>query len=347
MNSSTKQNTTVRRWVLKLALILFDIFAVNFSYYMALILRFYVNGTFHMAGTLFMPLFLRFAPWYSVCCIAVFWLFKLYNGMWRYAGFSDINRVIMANVVTFVIQVVGSMFFTGGLPVTRMPLSYYGIGAVIQFALIFLSRFSYRLLTVELKKISNDNDPNSVRAAIVGAGETARVLMRQLEGDNVLHPVCVIDLRSSETGRLFNGLPVLDGTDGLREAVEKYGVKDVIIADPVLSEESRKGVHKSCRELGIEAQEFTVNVGSSGKLSLRKMMECASGPVELILDGKSRSFESGEDALLATQGSYTVRSVRARDGKLSLELVVDDSDSVNEEWIQDYERETGETVSFF
>ena len=72
MKETEKKNEKTRSLLLKLLLVLFDVFAVNFAYYLALLLRFYVNGEFHMAGNLFMPLFLKFAPYYTVCCIVVF-----------------------------------------------------------------------------------------------------------------------------------------------------------------------------------------------------------------------------------------------------------------------------------
>ena len=106
-----RKHDQMRRWGLKLALVLFDVFAVNFSYYLALLLRFYVNHEFHMAGNLFLPLFLKFAPYYTVCCLLVFAAFKLYSGMWKYAGVNDVNRVAQANLITFLIQVIGTMLF--------------------------------------------------------------------------------------------------------------------------------------------------------------------------------------------------------------------------------------------
>ena len=107
------------RWGLKLLLVLCDVFAVNIAFYLALVLRFYVNHEFHEAGTLFLPLFLKFAPYYTVCCLIVFAAFRLYSGIWRYAGLNDVNRVLLANLVTCVIQIAGTLLF-----VRRMPITY-------------------------------------------------------------------------------------------------------------------------------------------------------------------------------------------------------------------------------
>ena len=41
--------------------------------------------------------FLKFAPFYTILCILVFAIFRLYGGMWRYAGINDMNRIIGAS----------------------------------------------------------------------------------------------------------------------------------------------------------------------------------------------------------------------------------------------------------
>ena len=333
-------------WLPKLLLVLFDIIAVNFAYYLALLLRFYVNHQFHVAGSIFLPLFLKFAPYYTVCCIVVFWLFKLYNSMWRYAGLNDVNRVIWANVVTCAIQIFGTLLF-----VRRMPITYYVLGALIQFVLICVIRFSYRIFSVEFAKFSSRNGTASTDVAIIGAGETARMLLRQLESGskNVVHPVCAVDCRSSEGGRLFDGLRVLSGKEGLRQAVEQYHVKGVILADSILPEEMRGELRALCKELGIECQDFSIYThGYETGIPLLKLMEYVNGPVELVLDGKSQSFDNSESALLAMPNRCQVCSIGVHEGKLLVELQKDTVTSgVSESWIRDYEQKTGESVSFF
>ena len=332
-----------RRWALKLLLGLFDIFAVNFSYYMALVLRFYVNHEFHLAGTLFMPLFLRFAPYYTVCCIIVFWLFKLYNGMWRYAGFNDINRVIWANAVTCAIQVFGTLLF-----IRRMPTTYYVLGAASQFVLIFASRFSYRLFSIEFSKFAQGKNA-AVKVMVIGAGETARMLLRQLESDahNVQQPVCVLDCRNLESGRLFNGLPVVGGLDRLEEASAKYGVKSVILADAVMPQETREQILERCGRLGLAVQDFSLY--SSGGSPLRSMLSYVNVPLTIRVDGNSRDYENGEKALADLPGRYGVRAISAAADRVLIEIERDSAalSNADEAWARDYKKTTGEDVSFF
>ena len=88
--------------------VLLDLVAVNLSYYLALLIRFYVNFTLRpVAVNEYLPAWMGFAPWYSILAILVFAGFRLYGGMWRYAGINDMNRIIGASVCTTVVHVLG------------------------------------------------------------------------------------------------------------------------------------------------------------------------------------------------------------------------------------------------
>ena len=120
-----------RRNTVKALMMVFDALAVNFAYFLALVLRYYVTFEFNPDATKFVTAFLRIAPYYGVICVAVFYAFRLYNTMWKFGGLRDLNRILMACIVTGVVQVVGTLLFF-----ERMSMSYYVLGFAIQLALI-------------------------------------------------------------------------------------------------------------------------------------------------------------------------------------------------------------------
>ena len=71
--------------------VLCDIIAVNLSYFMAIVMRYYLRYSFVPEAADYLKTFWKFAPIYTVLCIVVFLLFRLYNGLWRYASLSDLN----------------------------------------------------------------------------------------------------------------------------------------------------------------------------------------------------------------------------------------------------------------
>ena len=155
--------------------IFLDILAVNASYFLALLLRYYVNWSFRpMVMEVFLPVFEHFAPWYTLISICIFALFRLYNGIWRYAGLNDFNRIILANISTAIFQFLGSTVFY-----TRMPMTYYFLGAALQFSFIVVIRFGYRIYTEEKASIVAKGAP-TVNAIVIGLGEIGRMLIRFL-----------------------------------------------------------------------------------------------------------------------------------------------------------------------
>ena len=133
--------------------VLLDIVAVNASYLVALYARFY-GLTLGDQFNSYLSAYWRFTPFYTIACIAIFAYFKLYGGMWKYAGMHDLNRIIFANMTTCLIQVVGTLLF-----VHRMPLVYYVLGAFFQFAAICVIRLSYRIVRMEKAKIIRHSSP--------------------------------------------------------------------------------------------------------------------------------------------------------------------------------------------
>lgn len=337
----------IRWFFVRLAMVLFDIFAVNFAYFIALIIRFYVNFEINEWAVRFIPAFRAFAPWYTVCCLVIFGVFKLYNSRWKYAGLNDLNRILLANLATFVVQVAGSVVF-----VLRMPVTYYVIGAVIQFCMIAASRFSYRLFLMERSRVRNRRNATSIPVMIVGVGETSHLVRRHLEndGENAARPVCLLDFRGEEFGNMMEGLPVISGVDKLADAIKKYSVECVILADSTMPTDVRKAVREICGEMNVEVQDFAGFFQESrGAVTLRNLMEYAKGEVELVVNGKSQSFANGEQAVMSVTGKYVVKSVAARENRLVVELQKDIlvPNDVKEGWVQNYEKETGEDISFF
>ena len=82
----------LQHWqVIALILAFYDIFAVNFSYFFALLLRF--DFRYSAIPQNYYSIWLNFAPFYTVICILVFLKLNLYRSVWRFASYSELLRV--------------------------------------------------------------------------------------------------------------------------------------------------------------------------------------------------------------------------------------------------------------
>lgn len=128
--------------VIAIYLIIYDMIAVNFSYFMALLVRF--DFRYSSIPTDYFAAWRSFAPIYTIITLAVFGCMHLYNSVWRFASFHELIKITVATVITGVLHIVGITIFW-----ERMPASYYLIGIMLQFFLTVGVRFSYRFVLLE------------------------------------------------------------------------------------------------------------------------------------------------------------------------------------------------------
>ncbi len=243
MGTSKKRNGVIEFVKGDIWIVLLDIISVNAAYFLGILIRFFVGGKFYASLRELPYKYSKFAPVYTIICILVFFLFKLYGGMWRYAGINDLNRIVAASVVTTIAQVVGTLIF-----VERMPLTFYFIGAALQFAFIVIIRFAYRIIIVERRRISK----KQANALVIGGGEECHYILRLLNNGLTYRPVCVVDKNTE--GRLMDGLPVYKT---LNEALAGHEVNNVFLADTTLTAKEKDSVYELCKDKGLPIRDYT------------------------------------------------------------------------------------------
>ena len=77
--------------VIAIYLIIYDMIAVNFSYFMALLVRF--DFRYSSIPTDYFAAWRSFAPIYTIIILAVFGCMHLYNSVWRFASFHELIKI--------------------------------------------------------------------------------------------------------------------------------------------------------------------------------------------------------------------------------------------------------------
>lgn len=238
----------LKHWqVVNIGLLLYDILAVNASYFLALWVRF--DCRFSMIPEYYMEAFVKFTPIYTVICVAVFWRARLYKSIWRFASYSELLRVATATVLTFLVQTIGiTLLFK------RMPISYYFTGTILQFFAVLAVRFSYRFILLERSRREKEMRTNGNRVMLIGAGIAGQMILRDTfkSRDNNDRVVCIIDDNPNKVGRFVEGVPVVGGRWDILKNVKKYNINKIYIAIPSASKEDKKGILEICKESGCE-----------------------------------------------------------------------------------------------
>ena len=160
--------------VIALYLVIYDVIAVNAAYFLGLWFRF--DCTYSAIPGEYLSAYLKFAPWYTAFSILVFWVLRLYNSVWRFASYSELLRVALSTVLTFLFQTIGIT-----VAIRRMPMSYYLFGTIIQFCLIVGIRFSYRFILLERTRRQKEEEGPLHHVMIIGAGQAGQIILRDIE----------------------------------------------------------------------------------------------------------------------------------------------------------------------
>ena len=233
------------QWVAAL-LMLYDIVAVNASYFLALFIRF--DGAFSKIPTMYLMAYLKYIPINTVICIFVFIGLRMYQSIWRFASYSELWRTFFSTLITSCTHIIGiTLIFR------RMPVSYYLIGAMFQFILMIAVRFSYRFVLLERRRFYG-NSKGKRRAMIIGAGSAGTLLMQDISHaeESDIRVCCIIDDNPNKKGRYIDGLPVVGGRDDILLNVDKYKIETILIAMPSASATDKREIVNICKETGCE-----------------------------------------------------------------------------------------------
>ena len=217
--------------VIAIYLIIYDMIAVNFSYFMALLVRF--DFRYSSIPTDYFAAWRSFAPIYTIIILAVFGCMHLYNSVWRFASFHELIKITVATVITGVLHIVGITIFW-----ERMPASYYLIGIMLQFFLTVGVRFSYRFVLLERnRREKSEREERSKNVMIIGAGEAGRTIVRELQNAKETNSRvrCLIDDNPNKWGRYMEGVPVVGGRDDIFLNVDKYHINQLKASYPNLN----------------------------------------------------------------------------------------------------------------
>lgn len=238
-------------------ILLLDVVAVNLAYFLALAFRVAVNNMGGIFGSpsdvpVYFSAFYRIAPIYTVLCIVVFFLFKLYGGVWRFAGINDMYRILASWVVTTVIQILVSYFMMKaiGFTTSRMPATYYMLGCMLQLLFVTAIRFGPKTVADEKRRRAKKAD----KALVVGAGELGQQTVKMLQSGMNYGVSFIVDTENEHVGLLLDGIPVY-GFETLETLLKKNEIRCVFLAEPDLTKGEKAKIAGVCQAHGIELKE--------------------------------------------------------------------------------------------
>ena len=259
--------------LIALYLLIYDIVTINLSYFIGLWLRFDLQ--YSKIPSEYLMAFIKFAPFYTVFSIIVFYMMHMYNSLWRFASFNELTSIMMATVVTGTAHVVGITLF-----VRRMPIAYYVFGICAQFIFTTGIRFGYRFVNLERAKREKTEKSAHVKhhVMVIGAGAAGMTVLRELHNSRELtsRACCVIDDNPNKWNRFIEGTPIVGGRDTILENAEKYDIDTIMLTMPSASAKDKRDILNICKETHCELKSLPgIYQLANGEVLLSKMKSVA------------------------------------------------------------------------
>jgi FlaA1/EpsC-like NDP-sugar epimerase len=152
-----------------------------------------------------------------------FFAFRLYEGLWRYAGIWDLRNIILSVVS-------GSVLFWAlarwGLGVASYPRSIFVIDAILLVFLLGGVRLARRIAR-EFRPRARDR-----KVLVIGAGDAGEMIVRDMRTNSShgYEPVGFIDDDPTKIGLRIHGVPVLGTRGDLLEVMSRTRPHEVLVA---------------------------------------------------------------------------------------------------------------------
>ena len=287
----------------KVLLVLIDALIVNLALFLGLVFRF--DG---QIPTRYLIIFTNSVVPLTVINILVYYRFRLYSSLWKYASIDELIQVFCATVLGSLIS------FTFGAVFNMMqPRSVYMITWMICFLFIGGSRLTYRIMR---RMMFIHTHPEGKNVMIIGAGASGSVVIRELRRTTRMLPVVVIDDDVSKQGLHIHGVEVKGGKEDIIEMAELYHIDEIIIAMPSASKKTIKEILDVCTKTNCRLKTLPSIQDFNGEVDLNKVrdvnIEDLLGREEIKVDiGEISDYLTGE-VVLVTGGGGSIGSELCR-----------------------------------
>lgn len=254
-NAKKNNDRKLKQWeVVSVLFALFDACAIAFSYFISLWLRF--DCSYSSIPSEDLECFCYAIGPHIIITVAIFSFLHLYNSVWKYAGYYEFVRITIASLVTFITNLIVTQSIYDVVVSnsrSRMPISYFILGGLLQFTFAIGIRFSYR--TIQLIRKRNYSDIDYVKPVLIyGAGDAGRMIAKDIANTRQIgeRVVAFIDDNPEVQRRLIDGIKVVGGRDDILKTVEDLHIKKIYVAMPSIPKNELKEILNICTEASCE-----------------------------------------------------------------------------------------------
>jgi len=214
-----------------------DIFFVIISFFLSAFLIKDVNTALDFVKNNLMLIFIN-----NIMFLGILYIANAYRTMWVYSGTKNYLQLEICLLIVCIASIVVKLLFFSDVDIKISILAN-----IIASTEIIASRMAVRGF-YNLYKIHTTSSTNKTRLLIVGAGDAAAMILRDLIGNKSLkyEVVGLIDDDSKKQNANVNGIEVLGNRHDIPKICNQYKIQEILIAMPSAIPKDRKDIIEIC-----------------------------------------------------------------------------------------------------
>lgn len=190
----------------------------------------------------------------NICFTSIFFTFKLYNKLWRYADIEDFFYACIASLTANLVFMSITMLLDNLEPNLNYGPRMYVTFALMSTLFLFLFRIVYRLNKILERR--NLADRAKRRMLIVGGGEGAVSVLSELAKTptNEYVPICIVDDDKEKVGRRIAGVKVEGTTYEIPEICKREGIEVILFTISQISVVDKRRILDICSKTHLEVK---------------------------------------------------------------------------------------------
>lgn len=227
----------------KVVLLMIDIALINFSF----LLSFYFRFLFDVPREIFIK-YEENAIIITLIFVLAFYLFKMYDSLWNYAGYDEFLLVIAAcacsGIAIFAYNIIYGQILPGSIVV---------LATMLTTMFVSVSRVTFRTYR-RLTRLLETRKMTGPKVMIVGAGAGGCMVLEEMHSSKEIcvNPVCFVDDDDSKLGMMISGVKVMGNRHDIPKLVKENEIEMIVIAIPTISGANRSELVNICKDTGCK-----------------------------------------------------------------------------------------------
>jgi len=180
------------------------------------------------------------------CYLVVFHLLGVPKGVWRFSGFGEIKRLMIACAIAGGAAALVVLM----AQLTKVPRAVLALHPFFALIAVAGMRVLYRTVYEHMRQQVSGRAADTRRALVLGAGDAARRLVAGIQHDGWT-VVGLLDDDPNKQGSRVAGVPVLGPLAELKLHAQTQGITHLILAIPKADRETRRRVIDLAMEAGL------------------------------------------------------------------------------------------------